>query len=362
MKKRLLGVIMSMVVMATVLGCGNSSTAATAETAAPETVAPSEEPVAETEKTEETQADAQTETQGLKIGVTVQSLNNQVWAGACSKMKEMAEAEGNSLTYVSCDDNSAKQIEQIENYISSQCNVIMVNPSDPNAIESVCKDAQAAGIKIMCWDNDMENTDLNWVINNEELGYMIGEQAAQFINEKFADGTCEVAVLDYPQTEILLERENGILSALKEKAPNATVVSQQPAIDANEGMSAMETILQANPDVKVVCCIGGGGAVGANEAFKANGTISDDIGIFAADATDEELTAMVNGEANRMSVMITGVPTKIGETVYGMLTALGSDAGFTEADLQEGETMEGKNVFRSIFPVTADNVNDYLGK
>ena len=64
MKKRLLGVIMSMVVMATVLGCGNSSTAATAETAAPETVAPSEEPVAETEKTEETQADAQTETQG----------------------------------------------------------------------------------------------------------------------------------------------------------------------------------------------------------------------------------------------------------------------------------------------------------
>lgn len=298
----------------------------------------------------------------LKIGVTVQSLSNQVWAGACSTMKEKAEAEGNELVYNSCDDNSAKQIEQIENYISSGCDVIMVNPSDPNAIEGVCAQAREEGIKVMCWDNEMENTDLNWVIDNEALGYTIGEQAAQFINDTFADGTCEVAVLNYPQTAILLERENGILAALEELAPNAEIVASQPAIDAKEGLEAMETILQANPDVKVVCCIGGGGAVGANEAFKAAGTISEDIGVFAADATNEELAAMVNGEANRMSVIITGTPVVIGETVYEMLAALGSPEGFTEANLSEGETMDGKNVYRSTVPVTIENVGDYYTK
>ena len=54
---------------------------------------------------------------GVKIGVTVQSLSNQVWAGACTEMESRAKADGNELTYMSCDDNSAKQIEQIENYI-----------------------------------------------------------------------------------------------------------------------------------------------------------------------------------------------------------------------------------------------------
>lgn len=345
MKGRKLSLLMGLVLCVTAfVGCGSTGieTAGNAKTAAAGAEASSEG--------------------GIKIGVTVQSLSNQVWAGACTEMESRAKADGNELTYMSCDDNSAKQIEQIENYISSGCDVIMVNPSDPNAIESVCAQAQEAGIKVMCWDNEMENTDLNWVIDNETLGYVIGEQAAEFINEKFDDGTCEVAVLDYPQTEILLERENGILAALKEKAPNAKIVAQQPAIDAKEGLEAMETILQANPDVKVVCCIGGGGAVGANEAFKAKGDITDDMGVFAADATDEELSAMLNGESNRMSVMITGLPTTIGDNVYNMLVALTTEEGMTEAALGEGETMDGKNVYRNIFPITIDNVSDYYSK
>lgn len=352
--KRTLAVMSSVVLTVGLLaGCGSTATESTKESSTATT-----ENKAVAEQTAETEESAEGEG-GLKIGLTVQSLSNQVWAGACSTMQEKAEADGNTLTYMACDDNSAKQIEQIENYISSGCDVIMVNPSDPNAIESVCADAQAAGIKVMCWDNEMENTDLNWVIDNEALGYVIGEQAAEFINEKYTDGKTEVAVLDYPQTEILLERENGILAALEKLAPNAEVVAQQPAIDANEGLEAMTTILQAHPDVKVVCCIGGGGAVGANEAFKANGDITDDMGVFAADATDEELSAMLNGESNRMSVMITGVPTTIGETVYNMLVNLASAEGYTEEDLAEGETMDGKNVYRNIIPVTADNVKDY---
>ena len=284
----------------------------------------------------------------LKIGVTVQSLNNPVWAGDCATMKQLAEADGNTLTYMSCDDTSSKQISQIENFISSKCDAIMVNPSDPNAIENVCKQARDAGIKVFCWDNTMKNTDINWVIDNNKLGYMIGEQAAGFIQDKFKDGKCEVAVLDYPQTAILLEREKGIMSALKEKAPNAKVVAQQPSIDASQGLNAMETILQAHPNVKVVCCIGGG-AVGANEAFKASKKISADVGIFAADATNEELAAMLAGEANRMSVMVTGTPEVQAQAVYKMLVQLG-----------EGQKFESQNIYRDMFPVTAENAKQWL--
>lgn len=286
-------------------------------------------------------------TGGYKIGVTVQSLSNQAWSGPCATMQKLAEEQGNTLTYVSCEGNVAKQIEQIENFITSGVDAIMVNAVDANAIENVCKQAQDAGIKVMCWDDEMTNSDLNWLVSNYDVGVIVGQQAAEFINATFENGECEVAVLGYPQTPILLERENGIKDALAENAPNAKVVASQPAIDANEGLAAMENILQANPNVKVVCCIGGGGAVGANEALKAANMLADDVGVFAIDATDQELAAITAGEAIRMSVMLTGTDVQRGEAAYGLILSM-----------LDGTQAE-KNVYRDAFPVTSENVAEY---
>ena len=50
------------------------------------------------------------------------------------------------------------QIQQIENFITSGVDLIMVHPSDPYAIEDY-KTSCEAGIKVMCWDDKMENTE-----------------------------------------------------------------------------------------------------------------------------------------------------------------------------------------------------------
>ena len=161
------------------------------------------------------------------------------------------------------------------------------NPSDPDAIENVCKEAQDKGISVMCWDNLMTNSDLNWVIDNVDLGYMVAEEAGKFIEEHYGEEEVEVAVLGYPQTEVLLEREQGILKGLEELEPNARVVENQPAIDTTAALNATETILQANPNLKVVCTVGCVRSLGANEAFKAKGITGEDVGIFGVDATDD---------------------------------------------------------------------------
>jgi ribose transport system substrate-binding protein len=75
------------------------------------------------------------------------------------------------------------------------------------------------------------------------------------------------------------------------------------------------------------------------------------VGIFAADATDQELAAMLNGEANRMSVMVTGTPKVIGESCYQLIKKLGT-----------GGTFDSRNVYRDIFPVTAENASQYYSK
>ncbi len=346
MKKNLLSVAVSLLLTGALLaGCAKSPEAPS-EPAAEQPA----EAAGETPAEEDAPADTPAAGAGLKIGATIQDLG-QFWSEVMKEIETRASEEGNTFTYVSCEDNSSKQIEQIENFISSECDVILVHPSDPDAIENVCKEAQDKGISVMCWDNLMTNSDLNWVIDNVDLGYMVAEEAGKFIEEHYGEEEVEVAVLGYPQTEVLLEREQGILKGLEELAPNAKVVANQPALDTTAALNATETILQANPNLKVVCTVGCVRSLGANEAFKAKGFTGEDVGIFGVDATDDEMSAILNDEPIRMSAMITGTAKTCGDVVYDMLVDLGSGIEPQEHD-----------VYRDIFPVTKENAEEYYGK
>jgi ribose transport system substrate-binding protein len=317
MKRQLLSAILSAAVLA---GCsGGGQPASSASTAA---------------------------AKAIRVGMTVQDLSNQIWSGSCRSLKRLVEADGGAMTYVDCKSNASAQIQQIENFISSGVTVIIVHPADKNAVETVLGQARAAGIRVFCWDDDVGNSDINWLIDNYALGKAIGEQAAKWINGKLG-GTAQVAVLDYPQIQVLLERGKGIVDAIEAGAPNARIVARSAAINPTEGQSKTETILQANPDVKVIACIGGGGAIGANEAVKASGKLTDTFGIFAADATPEELAAISRNEACRMSVLITGGPDEIAAEIHGWVRKLAA-----------GERVE-KRIYRTIIPVTRDNLGLY---
>ena len=288
-----------------------------------------------------------------RVGVTIQSLENSYWAGVFDEVMKLMDEKGWAYTVLGCKDNSANQIQQIENFMTNQVDMIMVHPSDPNALEDYLAAARKQGIKVMCWDDLMKNTDINWVLDNTKLGYAIGASAAEFINKHFsADNKAKVAVMNYPQTPILLERENGILAALKENAAGKyEVVAQQPAIDAATALTNMESILQAHPDVKVVCSIGAGGDIGANEAFlaKYGGEVPEDVGIFSADATEQQLEAIVKGEATRASVGFEGSNKKTAAAVVALYEKL-----------LKGEPLENKDIYRNLLVMDAANAPEYL--
>ena len=96
----------------------------------------------------------------LKIGMTVQDLSNPTWAGYCKAIQKEAEASGASMNYVACESNVSKQITQIENFVARGMKVIIVHPADPAGIEQACKQAMAAGVKIIAWDDDIKNAAL----------------------------------------------------------------------------------------------------------------------------------------------------------------------------------------------------------
>ena len=288
-----------------------------------------------------------------KVGITIQSLENSYWAGVFGDVEKLMHDKGWDYTILGCKDNSATQIQQIENFITNDVDMIMVHPSDPNALEDYLASAREEGIKVMCWDDIMNNTDINWVLDNAKLGYAIGSAAAKFINEHYSDSNkAKIAIMNYPQTPILLDRENGILKGLEDGAAGKyEVVAQQPAIDAATALTNMESILQAHPDVKVVCSIGAGGDIGANEAFmtKYDGKIPADVGIFSADATEQQLEAIVNGQATRASAGFEGSNKKTAEAVVALYEKLINNEKFPE-----------KNIYRNIMIIDKDTAAKYL--
>ena len=346
MKKKLIALLLaSVLVMTGLVGCGTKEPVT--ETTAPAAEATTEEAAAPAEEA------ATTEASDFTVGITIQSLENSYWAGVFGEVEKLLQEKGWGYTILACNDNSATQIQQIENFITNDVDLIMVHPSDPNAIEDYLKQARDAGIKVMSWDDKMTNTDLNWILDNTKLGYAIGGAAAEFINANYtADNKAQVAIMNYPQTPILLERETGILNALKEIATDKfEVVAQQPALDAQTAITNMETILQANPDTKIVCSIGAGGDIGANEAFMTvtEGKIPADMGVFSADATQQQLEAIVNGQATRASVGFEGSNKKTAAAVVALYEKL-----------LNGETFPDQNVVRPLTVIDATNAADFL--
>ncbi len=283
---------------------------------------------------------------GMKVGLTVQDLSNQVWASRAKALESVIKENGGEFTYLGCDSNASKQIGQIENLVASGVDILMVHPADDNAIDAALANVPD-NIKVFVYDSDLKNGDVRFLLDNYDAGYMIGTTAAEWINEKLG-GKAEVAVINWPQLEILLERENGIKDALAKLAPGAEIVASAPALTPSEGMTVTETMLQAHPGIQVVCSIGGGGAAGANEAFKAAGMLDDKIGVFASDATDPELAAMAKNEACRSSIMYTGTPEQTAVIIYGWLEKM-----------YKGEPIDSR-VYHSFIPVNQGNYKEYM--
>ena len=295
---------------------------------------------------------------GKKIGITIQNYENAYWAGVMSKLEQILKDEGYDATIVGCEENSAKQIEQIENFITSGCDLIMVHPNDADAVEEVCGRALDEGIKVMCWDNPMENTTANWVLDNTELGKEIGKTAAAFINEHYtADNKAQVCVIGKPDTQVLLERQNGIEAGLKENCKdNYEIVATIDGVVNNEVQSKAETVLQANPDCKVWVGVGAGAMIGSNTALLAKyggaGKIPENVGVITTDVTPQQLESLKAGdEAVRAIVGFEGSSTDTAQACLDMFEKILNGDDFSG---------DKHDVYRPTMEINMDNIDDIM--
>lgn len=242
------------------------------------------------------------------VGITFSDLSNPVWAELVQEAEGYGAEEGLSVTYVDARNDAAAQVTQIENFIQQGVSTIIICAVDANALVDVTKKAQDAGIKVVGYTQVLENYDAQYLVDAYNTGYANGEAAANWINENFdANEPVQWALMDLPRFPEIIDRANGIKEAIAELAPNAELVGTAPALTAEDGVANAENFLQANPDLKVIATIGGGGAVGGNEGVKSAGvTDYDSFGLFGIDATENEIQNIINGDPQKTSISLGG--------------------------------------------------------
>lgn len=217
------------------------------------------------------------------------------------KMKEGASAKAEELgidlsTYAGkIDGDHETQVQAMESCIASGAKGILLTASDTKAIVPVVKKARDAGLIVIALDTPLEPidaADATFATDNFKAGELIGQWAAAKLGDKASDA--KIAMLDLapsaPSVDVL--RDQGFMKGfgIDIKDPNKIGDEDDDRIvghdvtNGNEegGRTAMENLMQRDPDINVVYTINEPAAAGAYEALKSFG-MEDGVLIVSVD-------------------------------------------------------------------------------
>lgn len=251
------------------------------------------------------------------IGFSVSTLNNPFFVTLSEGAEAKAEKEGVELIVVDAGDDAAKQTSDIEDLISRNISVLIVNPVDSDAVAPAVQDAASRGIKVISVDRVVNGVEVDCAIASDNVEG--ARMATEYMVSLVGEGAKTAEIEGVPGASATIDRGEGFHIVADEKLD---VVSSQTAnFSRSEGMTVMENMLQADSDIKGVFAHNDEMALGAVEAIG-----NRDIVVVGFDATDDALTAIKEG---RMAATVAQKPDLMGETAVD-----------TAIKLINGETVE----------------------
>lgn len=277
--KKVFAMILCVSMMATALvGCGGGAAEAPAE-------------------------ETTTATEGA-IGLSVSTQNNPFFVTLVEGAEAAATEAGVGLTVVDAGDDVTKQVSDVEDLLSKNISVLIINPVDSDAVSGVVQGAIDAGVKVIAVDRVVNGVDVDCTIASDNV--MGAEMATQYIVDTLGEGIKVAELQGVPGASAAIDRGKGFHNVADAKLE--VVASQTANFDRTEGMTVMENMLQANPDIQAVFAANDEMALGAVEAIAGAGK---DIMVVGFDATDDAVAAINEG---KMDATVAQQPFKIGES------------------------------------------------
>ncbi len=329
-KKLALVLAMVLVFMVAATGCGSSS-------------APSQDQETVQQSTVETNKPTE-EGKKLKFAFSIMVLDNPYFISVKKGFEDKCKELGIEAISVDAKYDVAKQVNDIENLIEQKVDAILIAPIDQKALLPVVEKAKSKGIIVVSEAQAIDNANGIYTIDEYQYGTIIGTNAANWIKEKLG-GKAEVVIVSQDNVEPVIQRGNGIEDAIKKNCPDAKIVARQAGDSPEKGMKIVESVLQKNPNVKVIVANNDSGALGGYEAVKAMGKATPDFFVGGADATAEAIAKMKEPDSiYRATVDIK--PYDSGKECVDIMNKY----------VKEGAPAQPEKFFMKMFPVLQEDV------
>lgn len=226
------------------------------------------------------------------ITLVVSTLSNPFFVtlkdGAEAKAKEL----GYTLTVLDSQDNPAKELSNVEDTLVKGTQLILINPTDSDAVGNAILRANRANIPVITLDRESSRGEVASHVASDNVAG--GKLAGDFIAEQLGSETAVIQIEGIPGASAARERGEGFKQAVE--AHKLNVIASQPAdFDRAKGMNVMQNLLIAHGNkVKAVFAQNDEMALGAIRALKL--ARINDVLVVGFDGTDGGLKAVKNGD------------------------------------------------------------------
>lgn len=291
------------------------------------------------------------------VGVTMALFDDNFLTVLRNGIQEMADGmEGVDVQIEDAQNDVARQLDQINNFIASGVDAIIVNPVDTSATEAMSNAAAAAGVPLVYVNRQPINVDTlpdnqAFVASNEiESGTLETFEICKMLRAQGKGGGARAYLLmGELSNQAAVQRTKDVDDIIGTDMCNfIEIVDRQTANWSREqANSLMTNWLSSGEEFDAVIANNDEMAIGAIQAMKSAGLDMGEIVVGGVDATQDALAAMQAGDLD--------------VTVFQNAAGQGGGALNAAIALSNGEDVDQK-VYIPFELVTPANIDNYLSK
>jgi ribose transport system substrate-binding protein len=227
------------------------------------------------------------------IGVSLLTLQHQFYQELRAGLEGAAAPHGYRLLIVSAEFDSARQANQLDEFIVQKVDAIVVCPCDSRSVGASIAAANQA--KIPVFTADIANlSPLGTVVTHIASDNVQGGREAAKLIASALGGQGSVAVLSHPEVASVSDRVKGFKEELGHHPGIRLVAELSAEGKRDKAVRVMEDLLQSQPDLQGVFAINDDTALGVLAAIESAGKAGR-IRIVGYDATPEARTKIAAG-------------------------------------------------------------------
>ena len=291
------------------------------------------------------------------IGVSMALFDDNFLTVLRNGIQEMADGiEGVDVQIEDAQNDVARQLDQINNFVASGVDAIIVNPVDTSATQAMTDAAAAAGVPLVYVNRQPINVDTlpdnqAFVASNEiESGTLESFEICKILRSQGkGSGAKAYLMMGELSNQAAVQRTKDVDDVLGMDMCNfIEIIDRQTANWSREqANSLMTNWLSSGEEFDAVFANNDEMAIGAIQAMKSAGLDMDVIVVGGVDATQDALAAMQAGDLD--------------VTVFQNAAGQGSGALNAAIALANGEDVDQK-VYIPFELVTPANIDNYLSK